>query len=214
VSSWVFAPPEPASLPAPGGRYPVRRIFCIGRNYAAHAAELGNSVADAPWFFTKTPMSLAQSGAVLPYPQGTRDYHHEVELVVALGEDGAPWGWATGLDMTRRDLQAQAKADRLPWDAAKDVEGGAVIGALAPGAPGAGARITLTVNAEMRQDALIGDMVWPVAALLSHLAGLYTLGAGDLVMTGTPAGVGPVHPGDRLDGRIDGLSHVLLEFAL
>ncbi|ROU00138.1 fumarylacetoacetate hydrolase family protein [Histidinibacterium lentulum] len=213
MSGWVFPPPEPPSLPAPGGRYPVRRIFCIGRNYAAHAAELGNAVAPVPWFFTKTPMSLAQSGSVLPYPPGTEDYHHEVELVVALGEGGAPWGWASGLDMTRRDLQARAKADRLPWDAAKDVEGGAVIGTLSDEAPGPEARIALDVNGETRQDARIGDMVWPVAALLTHLSGLYTLGPGDLVMTGTPAGVGPVRPGDRLEGRIDGLAPVRLEIA-
>lgn len=212
MTDFAFPPPAPAALPViGGGLYPVRRIFCVGRNYEAHAAEMGGT-ADraAPWFFLKSALHLAQSGGVLAYPPGTADLHHEVELVVALGADGRPWGWAVGLDMTRRDLQAEAKDKRRPWDTAKDFEGGAVIGALARDfAPGA-QEIALSVNGAERQRAALSDMVWDVAGILDHLSRLYRLGAGDLVMTGTPAGVGAVVAGDRLEGRVPGLAPVVL----
>ncbi|KAA9009351.1 fumarylacetoacetate hydrolase family protein [Histidinibacterium aquaticum] len=215
MTEYIFEPEPPAALPVLriGALYAVRRIFCIGRNYAAHAAEMGNRVTEAPWFFTKSVKALARSGAVLAYPKGTADYHHEVELVAALGEGGAVWGWATGLDMTRRDLQAQAKEGRLPWDAAKDVEGGAVIGPLTPATDWAPAEqeITLEVGGERRQRGRVSEMIHPVDRCLAHLAGLYDLGPGDLVMTGTPSGVGAVGPGDRLLGRIEGLAPVELE---
>lgn len=200
-------PPRPLPILPIADRdegYPVARIFCVGRNYAAHAAEMGNEVdREAPFWFTKSPFSLIPSGSTLPYPPGTSDLHHEVELVVALGEGGAPWAFACGLDMTRRDLQARAKDGRKPWDTAKDWEGSAVVGPLVPGAAPADAGLRLTVNGATRQDARISDIVWSLPALLDHLRGLYRLGPGDILMTGTPAGVGPVGLGDRLIGTLD-----------
>jgi len=217
----AFAPRPLPALPVTDGRsYPVARIFCVGRNYAAHAAEMNSAVTEQPFWFTKSPFALAPSGSTLPYPPGTADLHHEVELVVALGAPlfrataagarAAVWGLATGLDMTRRDLQAAAKAARLPWDTAKDFEGSAIIGPLTPAAHEAGGRITLTVNDAVRQDAPVADMLNGVEALLVHLSTLYHLGPGDIVMTGTPAGVGAVGPGDALEGRITGLAPVAL----
>lgn len=215
---YVFPAPEQASLPvsgydaATGSRYAVLRIFCIGRNYAAHAAEMG-SVAekDAPFFFTKSPVNLEQSGGVLLYPQGTADLHHEVELVIALGPKGAVFGYAAGLDMTRRDLQNVAKNKRQPWDAAKDFKGAAIIAAITP-AEAAGdilaAAITLDVNGTQRQSGMIADMINGVDELVAHMAGLYALEAGDLIMTGTPSGVGAVGVGDKLVGRVGGLAPV------
>jgi fumarylpyruvate hydrolase len=183
----------------------------VGRNYAAHAAEMGNEVdREAPFWFTKSPFALIPSGSALPYPPGTRDLHHEVELVVALGEKGEPWGFACGLDMTRRDLQARAKEGRKPWDTAKDWEGSAVVGALRPGAGLGDAAIRLTVNGALRQEARTSEMVWDLPALLRHLGSLYRLGPGDLLMTGTPAGVGAVVPGDHLNGEVEGLAPVEL----
>ncbi|PIL19475.1 hypothetical protein P775_15155 [Puniceibacterium antarcticum] len=224
--AFVFPPlPQPA-LPVTGSNdlYPVGRIFCVGRNYAAHAAEMGNEVdREAPFYFTKSCHHLVQSGASCAYPPGTADYHHEIELVVALSGDlfraeaadtwAAVYGYGVGLDMTRRDLQAEAKAGRRPWDISKDIEGGAVIGALTQRA-GFGEmgdqRIALSVNDALRQEAVLSDMVWAVDALLAHLSGLYHLRAGDLVMMGTPAGVGAVVAGDRLEGVVDGLDGVSL----
>lgn len=219
------ARPQPAlTVSDEAALYPVARIFCIGRNYAAHAAESGSTVdKDVPFFFTKSCHHLAQTGSILPYPQGTEDYHHEVELVVALGAElrdagadaamEAVFGYGVGLDMTRRDLQARAKARSLPWDAAKDVEGSAVIGPLARaesfGAPGP-QRIALDVNGTERQTGRLDEMEWNVGALLAYLSTLYTLAPGDLVMTGTPSGVGPVGPGDVLTGTIEGLPSVQL----
>jgi len=211
------------SLPVAGSaeRYPVARIFCVGRNYAEHAREMGGAIDPAaPFFFTKSPFHLAASGSVVPYPPGTADYHHEVELVVALGRPlfradaaaagAAVWACAAGLDMTRRDLQAAAKERRLPWDTGKDVEGSAVVGALGRGFVPDGQAITLTVNGALRQEGRLSDMARGVAELLAHLSGLYRLGPGDLLFTGTPAGVGPVVPGDVLEGRVAGLEPVRL----
>ncbi|SEW27402.1 fumarylpyruvate hydrolase [Cognatiyoonia koreensis] len=220
--TFVFPPSETKSLPVEASeqRYAVRRIFCVGRNYAAHAAEMGGEVdREAPWYFTKSSEALAASGQTLPYPPGTSNYHYEMELVVALGATlfkaaqvqaaDAVFGYACGLDMTRRDLQQVGKDNRRPWDLGKDVENGAVIGALSPSvAPDA--HISLTVNDETRQDATLADMVWSVPEILSHLSHYYHLGPGDLVMTGTPAGVGPVVAGDRIKGMIDGLEPVKL----
>ncbi|SHI80451.1 fumarylacetoacetate hydrolase family protein [Wenxinia saemankumensis] len=210
MSNWVFTPEVPAHLDTvDGARYRVRRIFCIGRNYAAHAAEMGNEVdRAAPFHFTKTPDHLVRSPAATPYPRGTADLHHEIEYVIALGEGGAVWGHATGLDMTRRDLQGQAKDKRRPWDAGKDFEGSAVIGPLSRQAPAPGARITLEVDGQVRQDATLDEMIHDVPALLRYLSGLHELGPGDLVMTGTPAGVGAVGPGARLVGQVAGLEPV------
>ncbi len=210
-------PPRPAPLVPVHGRpegFPVSRILCVGRNYEAHAAELGNRVdRDAPFWFTKTPVHLLAPGAGLPYPPGTRDLHHEVELVLALGEGGRLWGYGVGLDMTRRDLQAAAKAAGKPWDSAKDWEGAAVAGALVEGRPAPDAVLSLAVNGETRQRAPLSEMVHGIDALLAHLATLWTPAAGDLILTGTPAGVGPVRPGDRLEARLDGAPPLVVTVA-
>lgn len=219
--------PEPvrsAEVQGTSGRYPVRRIFCVGRNYAEHAREMGSEVdREAPFFFTKSALALTASGATVPYPPGTADYQHEMELVIVLGapafrisrEDapGVVYGYACGLDMTRRDLQGAAKNARRPWDTGKDFENSAVLGPITRagnfGAVGRQA-ITLSVNGLVRQSAHLADMVWSVPEIISHLSGLYHLGAGDLIFTGTPAGVAAVLAGDELDGRIDGLAPVRL----
>ncbi|WP_240517237.1 fumarylacetoacetate hydrolase family protein [Paracoccus salipaludis] len=219
MTATIFPAPVPPTVPVSGeaAAFPVRRIFCVGRNYAAHAAEMGVEVdREAPFYFTKSAFSLAGAGT-LPYPPGTGDYHHEVELVVALGRPafridpdeamGCVWGYAVGLDMTRRDLQAVAKSKQRPWDLGKDVENSAVIGALTPAAafqPGE-QRITLHVNGEPRQDAPLSDMVWSIPELIADLSRYYHLQPGDLIYTGTPAGVGAVQPGDRLEARVEGL---------
>lgn len=196
-----------------GAPFPVRRIFCIGRNYADHAAEMGNEVDhEKPFFFTKSAHALTGPGD-LPYPPGTADLHHEVELVLAVGAElgdatpdqarAAIIGRAVGLDMTRRDLQAEAKDKRRPWDAAKDFDHSAVIAPLSAAAAGPGIR--LMVNGAVRQDGRLDQMIFPEAEILAYLSTLYRLLPGDLVMTGTPAGVGAVLRGDRIEAEIDGL---------
>lgn len=226
MSDYLFDAPEVFALEVQGeaGLYPVRRIFCVGRNYAAHAAEMGNEVdREAPWYFTKQVAHAVKSGAVLPYPPGTANYHHEMELVIALGAPAfqaseaealaAIYAYGAALDMTRRDRQQDGKDNRRPWSLGKDVEGSAVFGALtrteAFGAVAA-QRIHLAVNGEIRQDARLEDMVWSCGEIVSHLSRYYHLGAGDVILTGTPAGVGPVVAGDRIVGRIDGLADVEL----
>lgn len=223
MDEYLFPPPPVMSLPIPGraARFPVGRIFCVGRNYAAHAAEMGTEVdREAPFYFLKSPHAVLQGGAVLPYPPGTGDLHHEIELAVAIGAPAfrtgvaqasrAIWGYASALDMTRRDLQAKAKSARRPWDLAKNFEGAAVISALTPAADfdPADQRIFLNVNGKARQDAVISDMVWSIDELIADLSHYYHLAPGDLILTGTPAGVGPVTPGDRLSGGIEGLAQV------
>lgn len=220
-------PPQPAPLlplTESDQLYPVGRIFCVGRNYAAHAAEMGNEVdREAPFYFTKSPRAAVASGTTLPYPPGTADLHHEIELVVALGAPAfripsdraleAVYGYGTGLDMTRRDLQAVAKEGRRPWDTGKDFEGSAVLSPLTPlQGKGPGDReILLTVNGETRQEARLSEMIWTVAELIAHLSTLYRLGPGDLIMTGTPAGVGAVTVGDRIEGQVEGFDPVALQ---
>lgn len=208
MTDFIFDTPALPSLTVNGfdARYAVHRIFCVGRNYVAHAAEMGGEVdREAPWYFTKSPANLIEAGGDCPYPLGTQDYHHEVELAVALGPDAHPFAFGVALDMTRRDRQAEAKAQRRPWDVGKDVEGGAVFAPMAAmdqiGAP----RIMLSVNGDLRQDAHLSDMVWSVPEILHHLSTLYSLGAGDVILTGTPAGVGPVVRGDVIHAAIDGL---------
>lgn len=219
-----FPAPKLQLLPIVGDvdMYPVSRIFCVGRNYVAHAAEMGGEVdREAPWYFTKSAQALCQSDETVPYPAGTSNYHHEMELVVALGKPAfqvergramdTVFGYACGLDMTRRDRQQDGKDARRPWSLGKDVENGAVIGAITPKldmAPLGPQRIALQVNGETRQDALLSDMVWAVDELISHLSQYYHLNAGDLIMTGTPAGVGPVVAGDVIAGQIDGLAPI------
>jgi fumarylpyruvate hydrolase len=227
MTEYLFPPPAIRSLPVLGEttEYPVHRILCIGRNYADHAKEMGSVIdKSTPFFFTKSLTAFAATGQTLPYPPGTSDYQHEVELVVAIGAPAfrvapdqamdAVLGYAVGLDMTRRDLQAVSKEKRHPWDTAKDVEGSAVVGPLtrAPvfGLPGP-QRMVLTVNGVVRQDTRLSEMVWSVPEIIAILSMLYHLAPGDLIFTGTPAGVGPVLPGDRLVGQIGGLTKVVLE---
>lgn len=224
MSVFVFPPPPPVSLPIQdrAERFPVNRIFCVGRNYAAHAAEMGHAAdREAPFYFIKSAQAVVPSGSIQPYAPGTADLHHEIEMVVAIGAPGfrvtreeAPnlvWGYGAGLDMTRRDLQAAAKAKGRPWDLAKNFEGAAVLSALVPATGPLGDRpIRLEVNGEVRQDAMLSEMIWSVADLIADLSKFYHLQPGDLIMTGTPAGVGPVGPGDRLQGGVQGLPQVAL----
>ena len=217
----LFDLPAPPLVPLNGSAqgYPVRRIFCVGRNYAAHAAEMGNEVdREAPFYFTKSAHALCLSGTTIPYPPETDDCHHEMEFVVALGAPAfrvskatamaAVWGYGCGIDLTRRDLQGQAKDKRRPWDLGKDFENAAIIGALTPkaafGEIGDQA-IRLLVDGRAAQAARLSDMVWSVPEIIAHLSRFYHLGAGDLIYTGTPAGVGPVVAGTVLRGEIDGL---------
>lgn len=200
------------------GTFPVRRVFCIGRNYAAHAREMGNDDREPPFFFTAWAETVVPDGSVIAYPQSTADYHHEVELVVAIGRSGREvpvasalelvHGYAVGLDMTRRDVQATAKDAGRPWDAAKNFEQSKPLGLIRPAAgfdPSAGP-ITLNVNGQSRQTGDLADMIWSVAEIVAHLSRFYRLEPGDLIYTGTPSGVGPVVQGDTLVGSIAGLS--------
>jgi len=226
---YIFEPPAPPAVPVAGDArlFAVRRIFCVGRNYAAHAAEMGHAPdREAPFYFTKSAHAICLSGAAIPYPAGTRDCHHEMEFVVALGGGGAEvaeaeamalvFGYACGIDLTRRDLQAEAKDKRRPWDLGKDFDDAAVIGPITPAA-GFGAigvqTIRLDRNGARVQEARLSDMIWSVPEIIAHLSRYYRLAAGDLIYFGTPAGVGPVLPGDRLEGGIDGLEPVRLEIA-
>lgn len=204
-------------------RFPVNRIFCVGRNYEAHAREMGFAAdRDAPIYFTKSPTAVCHSGSTIPYPPGTSNCHYEVELVVAIS--GAAFriaeadalsivaGYGLGIDMTRRDLQNAARDQGRPWDTGKDFENAAVLGRLTPAASFALAdqRIALTQNGEVRQDAQLSDMIWSVPELIADLSRFYHLAPGDLIYTGTPAGVGPIAPGDTLVGTIDGLDDLEL----
>ncbi|MDP3958477.1 MAG: fumarylacetoacetate hydrolase family protein [Pseudorhodobacter sp.] len=217
----VIPCPTPPSLPVAGreARFPLRRIFCVGRNYAEHAVEMGHDPqAEPPFFFTKPSDAVVLDGARIPYPPATHDLHHEAELVVAIGSGGADiarsaalthvWGYAAGNDLTRRDLQAQAKAMRRPWDMAKGFDNSAVVGLLHP-ATGAGApqgRITCRVAFDLRQTARLTEMIWDVPAIIAFLSQLVTLQPGDLIFTGTPAGVGPITRGQTCTVEIEGLS--------
>lgn len=201
-----------------GERFPVRRLFCIARNYAAHAREMGQDPdRDPPFFFTAWAETVVPDNSVIAYPQATSDYQHEVELVVAIGKSGRDvspdqaldlvYGYAIGLDMTRRDLQSEAKTTGRPWDAGKNVEQSKPLGPIHPAAgfdPSKGT-ITLTVNGVGRQAGDLADFLWPVPEVIAHLSRFYRLEPGDLIYTGTPAGVGPVVEGDVLVGSIDGL---------
>jgi fumarylpyruvate hydrolase len=224
--TYTFDPPAVVSIPVQGesAEFPVRRIFCVGRNYAAHAREMGAEVdRTAPWYFNKAREAVVLSGSTIPYPPGTHNLHHEMEMVVALGAGAfqieaknaldAVFGYTCGVDLTRRDLQTTAKERRLPWDFGKDFENAAVISAIAPvaqcGHPVSGT-IELAVNGDTRQRGDLSQMIWPVAELIAFLSGYYHLQAGDLIYTGTPEGVGPVQPGDRLSGHIEGVGELEL----
>jgi fumarylpyruvate hydrolase len=198
------------------GRFPVRRILCVGRNYAAHRREMGGDDRDPPFFFSKPADAVVANGAEIPYPSATADLHHEVELVAALGAGGADvsveraldlvFGYAVGVDLTRRDLQGAARAKGQPWDSAKGFDNSAPIGDIRPAAgPPPQGRIRLSVNGQTRQDASIADMIWNVAEIISEASKLWRLAPGDLIFTGTPEGVGPLVRGDQVAGEIDGV---------
>ncbi len=221
-------PPVPV-IPVVGeaSGFPVHRIFCVGRNYAAHAAEMGFAATrDAPFFFTKTPAAICHSGAAILYPPGTANCHYEMELVVAIGGPAfriaeadaltVVLGYGCGLDMTRRDLQIEARELGRPWDLGKDFENAAVIAPITRAAafgPVANQRIALAQNGAVRQDARLTELIFSVPELIAYLSRFYHLQAGDLLYTGTPAGVGPIAPGDVLRGEIDGLAPVELTIA-
>ena len=220
--SYVFDAPRVASLPVAGStlRFPVRRIYCIGRNYADHAKEMG-ATADRsqPVFFMKPADAIVSDGADVPYPSATSDLHHEVEMIVGLASGGRDipvdralehvYGYGVGLDLTRRDLQAIAKTKSLPWDSSKGFDASAPVSALRrvdevrhPRA----ARLTLSVNGTLRQRTDIADMVFSVAEILHELSKLWELRAGDLVFTGTPAGVAALARGDRFRAELEGIA--------
>jgi len=226
VSELLFPTPPVVTAPVRGRseRIPVRRIFCVGRNYEAHAREMGVAVdREAPFYFTKSAEHCVPSGSTVPYPPGTNNYHYELELVAVMGvaafrvsADQATksvFGYACGLDMTRRDLQFAAREQRRPWDLGKDVEQSAVLSEIVSasdiGHPSAG-RIELRVNGEVRQSADISQLIHKVAEVIAHLSTFYHLNPGDLIYTGTPEGVGPVNTGDRLEGMIEGVGTVTL----
>lgn len=215
-------PPHP-QVPVVGSdkTFPVRRIFCVGRNYAAHAAEMGHEVdREAPFYFTKTPSATLLTGATIPYPPGTSDYHHEMELVVAIGGDAfriskedamsVVYGYACGLDMTRRDRQQDGKDKRRPWDLGKDFEQSAVIAPItqAKDFTVGTQKIEMSVNGTVKQVATLDELIWSIPEIINHLSGYYHLQPGDLIYTGTPSGVGAVVAGDHIHGTIDGLTAI------
>lgn len=218
--NYLFPPSQPWSIPTASGQaFPVHRVYCVGRNYAAHAIEMGhNPDAEPPFFFQKNPENLNSSGH-FPYPPQSVDVHHEVELLVALGAGGVDvrvddaldlvWGYAPALDMTCRDIQARAKEMGRPWMSAKAFESSAPCGVLRAadqtGHPQSGA-ITLDVNGERRQAGDLNQQIWKVPEVVSFLSRQFNLAPGDVILTGTPAGVGPVVKGDELTARIEGVS--------
>lgn len=218
---FVFPPPKQAYLPIKGSdkNFAVHRIYCVGRNYADHAIEMGHDPdKEPPFFFQKNPDNLVIDGGDFPYPPLSSDVHHEIELIVALQRGGTEiavesalehvFGYSVGLDMTRRDLQAQQKKMGRPWGIGKAFEHSAPCGALVPvaeiGHPDKGA-ITLKVNGEVRQSGDLSQLIWKVPEIISILSGLFELKSGDLIMTGTPSGVGPVERGDSLEGNVEGV---------
>lgn len=198
--------PQP-TVPVQGSDrpFPVRRILCVGRNYAAHAREMGADGRDPPFFFSKPADAVVLPGDDVPYPSATSDLHHEIELVVAIGEGGSIFGFAVGVDLTRRDLQNGFKAKGQPWDAAKGFDASAPISAIVPGATVPAGRIALSVNGKVRQEGEIADMIWSVEEVLVEAGKLWKLEAGDLVFTGTPEGVGPIARGDLVEGSVEGV---------
>lgn len=221
VSGYAFAPCPQASVPVLGhsSNFPVHRIYCVGRNFSEHAREMGAEVPrGSPVFFMK-PADAIVTDAVVPYPSATDDLHHEVELVVALGKDAdgvvpkhdalsLVFGYAVGLDLTRRDLQAQAKEKRLPWDTSKGFDASAPISPIVPADVSGhdfNRRLWLRVNDDLRQQSSLTDMVFSVPDIIHELSRLFALRAGDLIFMGTPAGVAALHRGDRFSAGVDGL---------
>ncbi|MEO8280681.1 MAG: fumarylacetoacetate hydrolase family protein [Ideonella sp.] len=225
--AYLWNPPPVLSLPVQGRaeRLPINRLFFVGRNYHAHAIEMGKPVdksKERPFYFTKAPQTLVQSGATVPYPPETGNYHFEMELVLAIGKPGFRvaadraheliYGYACGLDMTRRDLQLVARDKGRPWDLGKDIEHGSVVSQIVP-MPGqviTHGELALTVNGQTRQKSDIDKLIWGIREQIADLSLFYHLQPGDLIFTGTPEGVGPVVPGDRLEGRVEGVGEIVL----
>jgi fumarylpyruvate hydrolase len=224
MSDFVF-PPSPRASNAVAGsdaRFPIRRVFCVGRNYEAHAREMGNDPdREPPFFFMKPADAVVPAAGSVPYPPLTDDLHHEVELVVAIGKGGTNlsvdqalghvWGYAVGVDLTRRDLQAVAKKLSRPWDWAKGFDASAPCGPIVPvaasGHPQAGS-ISLSVNGETRQQGDLNELIWPVADVIAIISHSVALAPGDLIFTGTPAGVGALQPGDRVQAQVEGVGSI------
>ena len=227
--AYAVKPHVQPAVPLEGddGLFPVRRIYCIGRNYAEHAREMGHDPdREPPFFFQKNPDSLVLTGGVFPYPAQSKDVHHEIELVVALRSGGRDipidkaldhvFGYAVGLDMTARDLQAEAKRMGRPWEMGKAFDHSAPITPIVPasrlGHPTSGL-VWLDVNGERRQTGDLKELIWSIPEMISILSKYVELKSGDLIFTGTPAGVGPVHPGDRLSGGVDGVGRIEVRVA-
>jgi fumarylpyruvate hydrolase len=227
MTTYLWTPPPVRSLPVRGKteRLPINRLFFVGRNYHAHAVEMGRPVdksVERPFYFTKSPSTLVESGATVAYPPETSNYHHEMELVVAIGAAGfrvsqsdAPaliYGYACGLDMTRRDLQLVARDKGRPWDLGKDVEESSVVSEIVP-MPGqvlAKGELAMTVNGQPRQKSDLDKLIWNIPELIADLSLFYHLQPGDLIFTGTPEGVGAVVAGDRIEGRVEGVGGIVL----
>jgi fumarylpyruvate hydrolase len=227
TTTYLWNPPPVYSLPVRGTaeRLPVNRLFFVGRNYHAHAVEMGRPVdksVERPFYFTKAPGTLVESGATVAYPPETKNYHYEMELVLAIGKPGfrlstanaheLVYGYACGLDMTRRDLQLAARDKGRPWDLGKDVEHSSVCAEIVP-MPGkiiGKGALELTVDGKMKQQSDIDKLIWNIPELLADLSQFYHLQPGDLIYTGTPEGVGPVVAGERIDGRIEGVGSIVL----
>jgi fumarylpyruvate hydrolase len=219
--SYVVPAPAIPTLPVRGSSkvYPIRRVYCIGRNYAEHAIEMGHDpTRESPFFFQKNPNNVIPEGRDFPYPAKSKDVHHEIELVIALKSGGTSipveralehvYGYAVGLDMTRRDLQGEAKKLGRPWEIGKVVEASAPCSAIVPASetgPLTKGAIWLKVNGTMRQQGDLNQMIWKIPEMISYLSDYFELAAGDLIMSGTPAGVGPVKRGDLLHGHVDGV---------
>ena len=223
MADYVFAPPPIVSVPvAGGGHFPVRRVFCVGRNYAAHAREMGSDPdREPPFFFMKPADALVLNDADMPYPAQTKDLHHEMEMVVAIGSGGKDipvgdalnhvYGYACGLDMTRRDIQNQAKKEGRPWDMGKGFDKSAPISAIVPasriGHIGKGL-IELKVNGKVTQTSDLSMLIWSVSETISYLSGLVELAPGDLIYSGTPEGVAAVKVGDIMEGTVEGVGTI------
>jgi fumarylpyruvate hydrolase len=222
MTKFVLTPPTAPSVAVADStdRFPIRRVFCVGRNYAAHAREMGKDpTREPPFFFMKPADTVVPASDVVPYPTLTSDFHHEVELVVAIGngginvkrEDalGLVWGYGVGVDLTRRDIQDRAKKMSRPWDWAKGFDASAPCSPLQPvgaiGHPEEG-RIWLEVNGTLKQEGDLRDLIWPIADVISYVSQAVALAPGDLIYTGTPAGVGPLRPGDQVRGGVDGVA--------
>lgn len=224
MTQFVFPPPVTPSVAVAGhdARFPVHRIYCVGRNYAAHAREMGHDEREAPFFFMKPADAIVENGQTIPFPLRTQNLHHEIELVVALHAGGTNvslerarelvYGYAVGNDLTRRDLQFEARDKGRPWTTGKSFDRAAVISAIHPAArighPESG-RIWLSVNGELRQEGNLSDLIWSIPEIIVELSTLFELQAGDLIYTGTPAGVAALRPGDRVEGGVEGVDTLI-----